>query len=323
MNETSQVATWQNASAAIATAVNTLLWDSNATLYRDNETTTLHPQDGNVWAILSGIASPSQASSISAALAARWTPYGAPAPEAGTTISPFITGFELQAQFLAGQPQRAIKLMQFMWADFMLDDPRMTNSTFIEGYDTSGALHYPAYADDARISHAHGWSTGPVLALSNFAAGLHVLDPGTWVAHPQPGDLSHVEAGFKVAHGEYSAKYTVTGTGARYEFSTPVGTEGSLVVDGVGCDASVVVSSASNSTGSKGEHGNGKHGNGNGKKNKGFSWRKHIKGHKGASSAKPWSCGVLGPKTGASDANGTVTVDGLQGGSYVVEITCT
>ena len=68
-----------------------------------------------------------------------------------------------------------------MWGDFMLDNPRMTNSTFNEGYDVSGALHYPAYEDDARISHAHGWSTGPLLALTNYAAGLHVLNSSNWL----------------------------------------------------------------------------------------------------------------------------------------------
>lgn len=156
VNDTEPIPGWENYVTGIKTTANELLWDASAGLYTDNQTTTLHPQDGNCWAVISGVANRSQAVQISNALAARWGPYGAPAPEAGTTVSPFISGFELQAHFLAGQPQYAISLMKFMWADFMLDDPRMTNSTFNEGYDVSGALHYPAYADDARISHAHG-----------------------------------------------------------------------------------------------------------------------------------------------------------------------
>lgn len=309
VNETSQIPTWTNASLYIATAANTLLWDNNATLYRDNETTTLHPQDGNVWSIISGIASPSQSTLVSSALAARWGPYGAPAPEADTAISPFITGFELQAHFLAGQPQRAIDLVSFMWGDFMLDDPRMTNSTFIEGYDVSGALHYPAYADDPRISHAHGWSTGPVLALSTFAAGLHVVNSTNWIVHPQPGNLSQVIAGFEIASGAYSANYTQIDSGATFSFSTPNGTTGSLVLDVPGRDAKIAVTGSSGS--SKGRH--------DGKK---FGWNKHVKGHNGA---RPWQCGVSGPSTGSQNgnANGTITIDGLVGGSYVVDITCT
>ncbi|THX28486.1 Six-hairpin glycosidase [Aureobasidium pullulans] len=307
VNDTSHIASWTNSSAAIVSAANTLLWNSSASLYKDNETTALHPQDGNVWSIISGVASANQSTDISGALAARWGPYGAPAPEAGTTVSPFITGFELQAHFLAGQPQRAIELMQFMWADFMLDDPRMTNSTYIEGYDTSGALHYPAYADDARISHAHGWSSGPVLALSAFAVGLHVLNATNWIAHPQPGNLTNVEAGFKVDHGTYSGNYSVTAKGASYVLSTPPGTKGSLVLDTPGCNASVKVT---------GSDVDGKHG-------KKFSWKKQVHGHKGVTSS-PWKCGVWGPSPPAHQdgSAGTITIDNLAGGNYTVDIVC-
>ncbi|THW94770.1 Six-hairpin glycosidase [Aureobasidium pullulans] len=309
VNDTSHIASWKNSSATIVSAANTLLWDSSASLYKDNETTTLHPQDGNVWSIISGVASANQSTDISSALAARWGPYGAPAPEAGTTVSPFITGFELQAHFLAGQPQRAIELMQFMWADFMLDDPRMTNSTYIEGYDTSGALHYPAYADDARISHAHGWSSGPVLALSTFAVGLHVLNATNWIAHPQPGNLTNVEAGFKVDHGTYSGNYSVTANGASYVLSTPPGTKGSLVLDTPGCNAIIKVTGVGSDV-------RGKHG-------KKFNWAKQIHGHKGATS-NPWKCGVWGPSPPSHQdgSAGTITIDNLAGGNYTVDIVC-
>lgn len=319
VNDTSHIASWSNASTAIASAANTLLWDSTASLYKDNETTTLHPQDGNVWSVISGIASANQSTAISAALAARWGPYGAPAPEAGSTVSPFISGFELQAHFLAGQPQRAIDLMRFMWADFMLDDPRMTNSTYIEGYDTSGALHYPAYADDARISHSHGWSSGPVLALSTFAAGLHVLNATSWVAHPQPGNLTNVEAGFRVGHESYAAKYSVTADGTRYTFSTPAGTQGSLFLDSPSCNGKVTIVGSVSDAGDG--HSKSKRGIGHGKS---FHWSKHIKNS--GFTTSPWRCGVWGPSSPpahSSASNGTITIDGLAGGNYTVDITCT
>jgi hypothetical protein len=317
VNDTAHVATWTNASSAIVSAANTLLWDSTASLYKDNETTTLHPQDGNVWSIISGLAPANRSTAVSSALAARWGPYGAPAPEAGTTVSPFITGFELQAHFLAGAPQRAIDLMRFMWSDFMLDDPRMTNSTYIEGYDTSGALHYPAYEDDARISHSHGWSSGPVLALSTFAAGLHVLNKTNWVAHPQPGNLTDVEAGFKVAHGSYAANYYVVAKGAVYTFSTPSGTKGSLVLDTPSCNGKVSITGSIGGAG--GVHSRSSQDNGH---KKAFNWTKQVKGH--GSSSGPWKCGVWGPTPPSkpSSAESMITIDGLAGGNYTVEIIC-
>ncbi|RAL58092.1 hypothetical protein DID88_009809 [Monilinia fructigena] len=166
----------------------------SAKLYRDNDSlplTTLHPQDGNAWAIFSGLVdSPSRALQVSDSLAARWNQYGAPAPECGgNVVSPFVSVFEIQAHYLAGRADRAVKMIKFMWGDFMLDDPRMTNSTFIEGYSTDGTLHYAPYANDPRVSHAHGWSTGPTSALTFHGAGLMVTSGAgkTWSVAPNLG----------------------------------------------------------------------------------------------------------------------------------------
>jgi hypothetical protein len=66
----------------IKIAANALLWDDTAGMYRDNDTSTLLPQDGNVWAIRSGLVqNSSQALSIGAALESRWTAFGAVAVE--------------------------------------------------------------------------------------------------------------------------------------------------------------------------------------------------------------------------------------------------
>ena len=160
---------WEALAAGIQAAVIPLLWQPDVGLFRDNETTTLAPQDGNAWAVKSRLVKDaSQIARISEALEARWGMYGAPAPEAIDIVSPFISGFELEAHFLANRTGTALSLMRRMWADFMLDDPRMTNSTFIEGYSTSGVLHYDrAYpaSVDPRLSLAHGWSTGPTISL--------------------------------------------------------------------------------------------------------------------------------------------------------------
>ncbi|KAJ0348071.1 hypothetical protein COL922a_014845, partial [Colletotrichum nupharicola] len=127
-------AAWTQAAKKLKAAANTLLWDEQAGLFRDNETSTLYPQDGNSWAIRANLSqSSAQTRAVSSNLRARWGPYGAPAPEAGpSTISPFIGGFELQAHYLAGQAETALDLIRLQWG-FMLDDPRMTGSSFIEG----------------------------------------------------------------------------------------------------------------------------------------------------------------------------------------------
>ena len=235
LNDTT-VAAWSKYAAGIKNATNIRLWDPTANLYRDNDTmplTGLHPQDGNVWAILSNLTmSSAQSLNISTALAARWGPYGAPAPETASTVSPFISSFEKQAHYLANQPQRAVQLMKRMWGDFMLDDPRMTNSTFIEGYSTNGDLHYAPYTNDPRISHAHGWATGPTSALTFYAAGLQITGPSgsTWKIEPMLGGLPSAEAGFQTSLGNFEVNVTVTDDGGlSLTFQTPANTTGSVV----------------------------------------------------------------------------------------------
>ncbi|KAE8167048.1 Six-hairpin glycosidase-like protein [Aspergillus tamarii] len=229
-------ANWSKIANGIKSAANKKLWDASNGLYKDNETTTLHPQDGNAWAIKANLTlSTNQSSTISSALSSRWGKYGAPAPEAANAVSPFIGGFELQAHFLANQPQKALDFIRLQWG-FMLDDPRMTNSTFIEGYATDGTLHYAPYTNDARVSHAHGWSTGPTAALSFFAAGLHLTGPAgaTWRFAPQPGDLTSVDAGYTTGLGLFSTAFKRSKNGGYQEltFATPQGTTGDVDLAG-------------------------------------------------------------------------------------------
>jgi hypothetical protein len=153
------------------------------------------------------------------------------------TISPFIGSFELEAHFVASAPQDALDLIRLQWG-FMLNDPRMTNSSFIEGYSADGSLHYAPYTNDPRVSHAHGWSTGPTSLLSFYVAGIHLTSAigRTWKIAPLMGDLSSVDAGFETPLGEFSNTVQAGGkngivTGMR--FSTPKGTVGSVSLPGV------------------------------------------------------------------------------------------
>jgi hypothetical protein len=119
----------------------------------------------------------------------------------------------------------------------MLDDPRMTQSTFIEGYSTDGSLHYAPYSNDARISHAHGWATGPTAALMFYAAGLQLVEAGgeRWVFKPQPGDLRVVEAGFSTSLGRFETVYKRGINGyTKLVFTTPEGTRGDVKLDAEG-----------------------------------------------------------------------------------------
>lgn len=236
LNDTGSASNWTGYASGIKSAANELLWDNPTSLYRDNETTTLHPQDGNAWAIVSNLTlSTSQSLAISDALKSRWGPYGAPAPEAGgfpETVSPFIGYFELMAHYMAGNASASHELMRTEWG-FMLDDPRMTNSTFIEGYSADGSLHYAPYTNDARVSHAHGWSAGPTSLLTFYTAGLRIESAGgaTWAIAPRLGGLSTVEAGYTAPLGAFSVSVegdSISGAVTSLNFTTPLGTKGTV-----------------------------------------------------------------------------------------------
>ncbi|CAG8045141.1 unnamed protein product [Penicillium nalgiovense] len=235
LNDKTALANWSKTATKLKVATNEKLWDTSSGLYFDNETTTMHPQDGNAWAIKANLTqSTAQAVQVSNALKSRWGKYGAPAPEAGKTVSPFISGFELQGHYLANKPNSALDLMRLEWG-FMLNDPRMTQSTFIEGYATDGSLHYAPYTNDARVSHAHGWSTGPTYALTAYAAGIQLTGAGgsTWVIAPQVGNLTCVDAGFETAKGKFSTSFRSSGKGVgKFAFVTPANTTGEFVLAG-------------------------------------------------------------------------------------------
>lgn len=77
VNDESVVSDYQGNRTAIKAAANSLLWDETDGFFNDNTTTTLHPQDGNVWAVISGITDNStQVERILENLQSRWTAFG-------------------------------------------------------------------------------------------------------------------------------------------------------------------------------------------------------------------------------------------------------
>jgi hypothetical protein len=86
MNDSSVIGAYQSNRTTIKAAINSLLWNEADGLYNDNTTTTLHPQDGNAWAIMADVPeNNTQIERILAGLKDRWTPFGPPAVEVRLT----------------------------------------------------------------------------------------------------------------------------------------------------------------------------------------------------------------------------------------------
>ncbi|KAI4161070.1 MAG: hypothetical protein LQ342_005233 [Letrouitia transgressa] len=187
-----QVPRWESIAARMRRGVE-ILYCPESGLYGDNVgrrgcggSEECHPQDGNSWALVSGlVTSPERRTTVSQSLRSRWLKFGAPATEFPNVISPFASSFELLAHSVAGNDDAAVELMKLMWG-YMLDGPGFTNSTLVEGYRVDGDIQYPAYWSRARNSHAHGWSTGPTMALLTKILGIELVTPigKTWRIEP-------------------------------------------------------------------------------------------------------------------------------------------
>jgi len=189
-------------------------------------------------AILFGVtASDSAAQLISSQLTTNWGPLGAISPELPDNHVPFIQSFEIKAHFAASQPTRALDLIRRSWG-WYLNNPYGTESTCVEGYLPDGSFGYRATTgydgDYSFTSHSHGWSTGPVAALSTYVVGLSLTAPAgsRWNLSPQFGDLSSAEGGFTTPLGKFSAGWELSGNEGTLWYNVPSGTTGMIFVSG-------------------------------------------------------------------------------------------
>ncbi|EJD04901.1 Six-hairpin glycosidase [Fomitiporia mediterranea MF3/22] len=239
LNDTSLASAYSTNASIVKSAFNEVFWVNSLGMYRDNDTTTLCPQDANSFAVLFNLTqNASQANSVSAGLEKNWNELGAVAPELPDTISPFIGGFELQAHFTSGNDQRAMDLLRREWG-YMLYTNLSVQSTLLEGYTANGSIGYRSYRgynyDPAYTSHAHGWSSGPTSALMFYVLGLQITTPQgrDWTLAPHTSDLSSAEGGFETPLGWFGASWKLSGKIFQINVNTPKGTMGTTIkVDG-------------------------------------------------------------------------------------------
>ncbi|MEV6642354.1 alpha-L-rhamnosidase C-terminal domain-containing protein [Amycolatopsis sp. NPDC051371] len=223
---------WLARASGVSAAVNQYLWDPAAGAYLDSGTGAVrHGQDGNSQAIVAGIASPSQATSSLARLAAGALPYGNPFMDNDTLVADgtkrvyaFTSFPEIQARFRSGQAASAIDQIKRMYGWMASHDPGITAW---EGIGEGGSHYEQGYT-----SAAHGWSTGVVPALTNDLLGVSPTSPGfaTWTVSPHPGSVAWARGAVPTPKGALSASWTQQGSVFSLTVTAPRGTSGSLVV---------------------------------------------------------------------------------------------
>ncbi|KAG5340251.1 hypothetical protein C0989_002353 [Termitomyces sp. Mn162] len=242
---------WSTAASTLKTAFNAEFYLPSRGMYRDNTSTTLCPQDANSFAVLFNLTtSEEMAGRVSEGLEGNWGEVGPVAPELPGTVSPFISGFELQAHFESGNDARALELLRRTWG-YMLYTNLSVQSTLLEGYTANGSLSYRSTDgynhDPAYTSHSHGWSSGPTSALTFYVLGLQITAPQgtTWALAPHLSGLEHAEGGFETGLGWFGVKWSIGDGSGSLEvqvttpektsgvFRIPSGFDGSLEVGGV------------------------------------------------------------------------------------------
>ncbi len=197
-SDSADAQTWTVAAAKLRSAANSTLWDEAAGQYRDNPSSSLHPQDGNSLAVWYGLASAGQAARVDAALTTNWNSYGATTPEKAGNIGTFPGSMEVQAHFAAGDPTTALSLIRREWG-YMLNSPLGTGSTFWEGYRADGQFDYGG----AYMSNAHGWATGPTSALTFYVLGIRpTTATGGYDIAPETGDLGSAQGSLQTPFGD-------------------------------------------------------------------------------------------------------------------------
>lgn len=235
LNKSDKAEAWRSAAEGIKEAYNKYLWDPDASLYNDNTTTSLHPQDGNAMAVFFNLTQDTnQSKALSEALTTNWNTFGPVTPELPDVISPFISGVEVLAHFAAGQADRALELTSRLWG-YLLDAPEMTGSTLAEGLATNGSLYYRGASgynyDAAYTSMSHSWSTGPLVALTTKLAGLELSGWFRWSFAPRPGGgVREVQSGFRSPFREFSVSWKLVEGGFSANVSVPETTVGEIVL---------------------------------------------------------------------------------------------
>ena len=159
---------------------------------------------------LFGVAPAAKVPGILSALKTLLGPHGSE-PFSGTTysnlISPYITAYEVEADYLAGDTADAEHLMHLTW-DQMTDpqNPFFTG-TMWENIGPDGT------ATEARTSLAHGWASGPTPILTGYVLGVQPVKPGyqTFTVTPHPGSLRWAEGAVPTPSGQILVRWTRDG----------------------------------------------------------------------------------------------------------------
>jgi alpha-L-rhamnosidase len=237
-------AAWSTQAAALKASINKYLFNAGLGAYQlsgssnGTHAATSVPQDANAEAVVYGVAPASETAGIRNYLKnTLWGTYGpqpySPDANSSTVISPFVSGYELDARFASGDTSDALALSNLLWAQMVNQNGPFYTGTLWEKLGQNGQ------DTDSNASLAHGWATAPVSAFSSYLLGIQPAGPGysTWSIAPQPGTLSWAQGQVPTPSGTpVVSRWQVGSNASSFELtmSAPAGSTGTVAVPELG-----------------------------------------------------------------------------------------
>jgi hypothetical protein len=232
LGNTAKAAAYNQTAGRVRDAINANLFNpATGTYYLSESDHSTLAQDANALSVLFGVAPAGKVPGILNALKTLWGAHGSE-PFSGTTysnlISPYITAFEVEADYLAGDTADAERLMHLTWDQ--MTDPRnpFYTGTMWENIGPDGT------ATEARTSLAHGWASGPTPIMTGYVLGVQPAGPGyqTFTVAPHFGSLRWAEGAVPTPHGPIFVRWARDGRRFSLTVEVPAGTTAFIDVPG-------------------------------------------------------------------------------------------
>lgn len=240
---------YRQQAAQLRDSINTHLFNASTGVYDISDTKRGSiAQDANAIALLFGVAPDDKVDGVLQALRSKlWTSHGALAfsPDSGygAIISPFVGGFEAQARFAVGNASDALSLIRTEWGQMVMPGPGYTGAVW-ENLQADGTV------GGGGVSLAHGWSSGPTSALTNYVLGVRPIGSGfsTWRIEPHTGDVEWARGEVPTPHGPIKIQWKHEGARFILEITAPAGTSGTVALPGLGAAPIQVDGKAANAS---------------------------------------------------------------------------
>jgi hypothetical protein len=224
LGNTAKAAAYNTTAGQVRDAINAnLINPATGTYYLSEGDHATLAQDANALAVVLGIAPAGKVPGILSALKTLWGPHGSE-PFSGTTysnlISPYITAYEVEADYLAGEVADAEQLIHRTWDQMIDRDNPFFTGTMWENIGPDGT------ATESRTSLAHGWASGPTPIMTGYVLGVQPVNPGyqTFTVVPHFGSLVWAEGAVPTPYGQISVRWTHLGRAFALTVRVPAGT---------------------------------------------------------------------------------------------------